>query len=133
MDQLWDKKRNSIMNLNYKIIETNADQHSIVVRFYTNIVTETILATDILDGIIRRCRTDYSIDLPVPTPTGTVLHDFIVSKAPINWLKIQEDVLNPSVDTSLSAVTPLVGVETGFVEPTVAAANTTIVLNQITV
>jgi hypothetical protein len=121
------------MNLKYKIIETDTAQHSIVVRYYTDVVTETILATDILDGIIRRCRTDFSIDLPVPAPTGTALHDLIVARAPTAWLKTQEDVVNPNVDTSLSAVTPLVGVETGFVEPTPAAPNPTIVLNQITV
>jgi len=121
------------MNLKYKIIETDTAQHSIVVRYYTDVVTETILATDILDGTIRRCRTDYSFELPVPAPTGTALQDFITARAPIDWLKLQEDVLNPSVDTSLSAVIPLVGVETAFVEPTVTAVRKTMVLNQITV
>jgi len=97
--------------IKYKIIETDTSQHSIVVRFYTDIITEAMLATDVLDGVIRRGRTDYSFDLPVPTPTGTALHDFIVARAPTAWLQTQEDVLNPSVDTSLSAVIPLVGVE----------------------
>jgi len=97
--------------IKYKIIETNVAEHSIVVRFYTDIITEAMLATDVLDNVIRRCRTDYSFDLPVPTPTGTALHDFIVARAPTAWLHTQEDVINPNIDTSLSAIIPLVGVE----------------------
>jgi len=101
--------------IKYKIIETDTAQHSIVVRYYTDIVTEAMLSTDTLDGIIRRCRTDFSFDLPVPAPTGTALHDFIVTRAPTAWLQTQEDVLNPNVDTSLSAIIPLVGVEVDVV------------------
>ena len=100
--------------IKYKIIETNTADHSIVVRYYTDTVTETMLSTDTLDGIVRRCRTDYSFDLPVPAPTGTALHDFIVARAPTAWLHTQEDVLNPNIDTSLSAIVPLVGVEVGI-------------------
>ncbi len=97
--------------IKYKIIETNVAEHSIVVRFYTDIITEAMLATDVLNNVIRRCRTDYSFDLPIPTPAGTALHDFIVSRAPTAWLHAQEDILNPNIDTSLSAIIPLVGVE----------------------
>jgi hypothetical protein len=100
--------------IKYKIIETDTSQHSIVVRYYTDIVTEAMLSVDTLDGIIRSCRTDYSLDLPVPAPTGTALHDFIVARAPTAWLHTQEDVLNPNIDTSLSAIVPLVGVEVGI-------------------
>lgn len=99
--------------IKYKIIEINVAEHSIVVRFYTDLITEAMLATDVLDNVIRRCRTDYSLDLPVPAPTGTALHDFIVARAPTAWLHTQEDVLNPNVDTSLSAIVPLIGVEVG--------------------
>lgn len=100
--------------IKYKIIETNTAQHSIVVRYYTDIITEAMLSTDTLDGIIRRCRTDYSFDLPLPTPTATELHAFIVARAPAEWLRTQEAVLNPAIDTSLSAITPLVNVEVEF-------------------
>jgi len=99
------------MNLKYKIIEVYPEQHSIVVRFYTDIITEEMMATDVLDGVIRRGRTDYAIDLPVPAPTGTDLERLIVSKAPSDWLATQEAVLNPSLDTSLSNLTNIVGQE----------------------
>lgn len=100
--------------IKYKIIETNVAEHSIVVRFYTDIITEAMLATDVLNNVIRRCRTDYAFDLPIPTPAGTALHDFIVARAPTAWLHAQEDILNPNIDTSLSAIIPLVGVEVGI-------------------
>ena len=101
--------------IKYKIVETNVADHSIVVRYYTDIVTEAMLSVDTLDGIIRRCRTDYSFDLPIPAPTGAALHDFIVTRAPTAWLHTQEDVLNPAIDTSLAAIIPLVGVEVSVV------------------
>lgn len=116
--------------IKYKIIETDTSQHSIVVRYYTDIVTEALLSTDTVDGIIRRCRTDYSFDLPVPTPTGTALHDFIVARAPTAWLRTQEDVLNPAIDTSLSGIISLVGVEVAF-EPNVVIAEEGVVTNAI--
>lgn len=106
--------------IKYKIIEANTTEHSIVVRFYTDFITEAMLATDVLDNVIRRCRTDYSFDLPIPAPTGTALHDFIVARAPTAWLHTQEDVLNPDIDTSLATIIPLVGVEV-VVEGTVNA------------
>lgn len=99
------------MNLKYKIVEVNTNEHSIVVRFYTDIITEEMLAVDVLDGIIRRGRTDYSIDLPFPAPTGDALAEFIVSRAPVGWFTTQEAVLNPILDTSLSSVAELVGQE----------------------
>jgi hypothetical protein len=99
------------MNLKYKIIEVYPEQHSIVVRFYTDVITEQMLATDVLDGVIRRGRTDYNIDLPIPAPTGDALAKFISTKAPWEWFAAQEAVLNPAIDTSLSDITGLVGQE----------------------
>jgi hypothetical protein len=119
MDSIWNKKWNSIV-IKYKIVEVNTNQHSIVVRFYTDIITEAMLATDVLDNVIRRCRTDFSFDLPVPCPQGDALNAFIAARAPVAWFETQEAVLNPAVDTSLAAVLPLVGVEnTVQVQPTV--------------
>jgi len=107
------------MNLKYKIIEVYPEQHSIVVRFYTDVITEEMLATDVLNGVIRRCRTDFNIDLPFPAPTGDALKELIVSKAPSNWLATQEAILNPVLDTSLSSVAGLVGQELTPPAPTV--------------
>lgn len=107
------------MNLKYKIIEVHPEQHSVVVRFYTDVVTEEMLAVDVLNGVIRRCRTDFNIDLPFPAPTGDALAELIVSKAPKDWLATQEAVLNPVLDTSLSSIAGLVGQELTPSTPTV--------------
>lgn len=90
--------------IKYKIVEVHDESHSIVVRYYTDKITEQSLAIDTLDGVIRRCRTDYSIDLPVPAPTGDDLHKFIIRYAPTQWFEIQEAVLDPAIDTSLTAI-----------------------------
>ena len=102
--------------IKYKIIEVDPTQHSIVVRYYTDTVTEEMLAIDILDGVVRRGRTDYSLNLPIPTPTHEALHDIIVSSAPTAWLHMQEDVSNPDIDTSMESLTPLVGQEVTIFE-----------------
>lgn len=97
--------------IKYKIVEVNSNQHSITVRYYTDTITEAMLATDTLDGVIRRCRTDYSIDLPIPAPTGTELDTFILKRAPVAWLATQEAVLDVGVDTTMSNLQTLIGVE----------------------
>jgi len=121
------------MNLRYKIIEVNTNEHSIVVRFYTDLITEQMMATDVLDGVIRRGRTDYSIDLPVPAPTGDALAKFISTQAPWEWFAAQEAVLNPAIDTSLSDITELVGQEltpsAPPVEPVVVTTNASLDTN----
>lgn len=100
------------MNLHYKIIEVAPQQHSIVVRFYTDHVTEEMLANQWAeDGSILRGRTDYNIDLPIPAPQGAELDAFLQAKARqvAPWLQTMEAVLDPAVDTSLSHIHPLVG------------------------
>ena len=100
-----------MINLKYKIVEVNTNEHSMVVRYYTDVITEAMLATDTLDGVIRRCRTDYSMDLPVPAPSGDELDAFIVARAPVAWFGTQEAVINPAIDTSLTGVLALLDVE----------------------
>ena len=98
--------------MKYKIIEINSDDHSIVVRFYTNKVTEADLAVQVDDkGNVLRCRTDFNIDLPVPPPTGPVLEKLILRYAPRDWLNKREAIADPMVDTSLAHLLPLLGVE----------------------
>lgn len=98
--------------IKFKIIEINPDEHSIVVRFYTEVLKEEDLALQLSDtGQVLRGRTDYSIDLPVPAPIGAELKAFIMSKAPVTWLQKQEAVADANIDTSLSTLSELLGVE----------------------
>lgn len=109
--------------IKYKIVEVNPTQHSIVVRYYSDIITEGMMATQKdAAGVIVRCRTDYNIDLPIPAPVGAALAKFIMDRAPSSWLKLQEDVLNPGIDTSMVTVSALLGVVGGPATPTVAEA-----------
>tara|TARA_B110000503_G_scaffold11450_1_gene15540 strand:+ start:283 stop:636 length:354 start_codon:yes stop_codon:yes gene_type:complete len=103
--------------IKYKIVEVNQEDHSIVVRFYSDAVTEAALASQWGDaGQILRCRTDYNIDLPIPAPTGAALAALISEQAPTQWLKQQELILDPLINTSLEGMKVLVGVEAGVME-----------------
>lgn len=109
------------MVIKYKILEVNESERSIVVRFYTDILTEEKLASfrnadgsaiTEQDGSIKQCRTDYHINIwQVPTPTGEELHNLILSHAPVAWFELQEKILNPSIDTSMSSLEALINVE----------------------
>lgn len=111
--------------IKFKIIEINPDEHSIVVRFYTEVLKEEDLALQLSDtGQVLRGRTDYSIDLPVPAPTGEELKAFIMARAPVTWLQKQEAVADANIDTSLSTLSGLLGVEmaAALVPPEVPAS-----------
>jgi tRNA A37 threonylcarbamoyltransferase TsaD len=99
------------MNIKYKIIEVWPDEHQIVVRYTTDLITEdsVVLTRDADDNIVR-CRTDVPITLPVPTPTGDALDSLIMQNAPVTFLKTKESVLDPNLDTSLSGLESLINV-----------------------
>jgi hypothetical protein len=98
------------MNLHYKIVEVWPSDHLIVVRYWTDVLSEEFLASDSNrkeDGTPVRCRSDVSLTLPIPTPTGKELEDLIVRQAPLEWLKTLEKVQAPEIDTSMSDILKL--------------------------
>ena len=101
------------MNLHYKIVEVWPSDHLIVVRYWTDVLSELSLASDEsrnADGTPVRCRSDVSISLPIPAPTGAELEKLILGNAPTGWLQILEDVNNPDIDTSLTELQAMIGV-----------------------
>jgi len=95
------------MNLHYKIVEVWPSDHLIVVRYWTDILSEEFLASDENrreDGTPVRCRTDVSLTLAIPAPVGEDLEKIIVGSAPIDWLKTLEKVQMPEVDTSMDSI-----------------------------
>ena len=102
------------MKIKYKIISTNPADHGIVVRFYTDTISEEDLAVrnpdtgEIIlddDGNIGACRSDYSITLwDTPALTGEALEDMIVLHAPVQWFELLGKIADASVDTSLSGI-----------------------------
>lgn len=88
------------------------DDHLIVVRYWTDILSEEFLASDTNrkdDGTPVRCRSDVSLTLPIPLPDEKELDELILAQAPYNWLKTLEDVINPEVDTSMNRIQELLG------------------------
>ena len=105
------------ISIKYKVIELVPEEHSITVRFFTDSVTEDMLATEFdyegnivrrSDGSPSRCRTDYFINImKTPTPSIDEIKEIIKLNAPAEWLYMQEQILNPEVDTSLTDLEPL--------------------------
>lgn len=112
------------MKVKYKILRLNPDQHSVVVRFYTDKITEEMLVSEFdslgqpaLDelGKIFRCSTDVNIQITtIPTPVGEELDRYIMRYAPRETLAFQEKLLDPSTDTSMGALAGAVGTEREF-------------------
>lgn len=102
------------MIIKYKIVEVWPNDHLIVVRYYTDKITEQSLASIPelkQDGTPVRCRTDVSISVPIPEPSAEELEKLILRNAPIFSLETFEAVSDPLIDTSLSVATSLLGVE----------------------
>ena len=109
------------MHIKYKIMGYSEAEHTIVVRFYTDVTTEEDLAirdvdTDEIirhsDGSIKTCRTDFNLNLwDDPVLTGEAFEEMISHQAPRQWFELLEKVKNPDVDTSLAHMDALVGKE----------------------
>ena len=110
------------MEVKYRIIDFDPNQHSITVRYYTNLLTEDLLAISfnndgtILrkdDGTPARCQTDYHINIwkTNPPPTLDDIKRIANDSAPYDWFKLKHDILDPDVDTSLSEVSSLINQE----------------------
>ena len=110
------------MEVKYRIIDVDPNQHSIVVRYYTNVLSEDSLATSFntdgsisrgLDGSPLRCQTDYNINIwkTETPPTVDDIKKIANDSAPYDWFKLKHDILDPNVDTSLSVVSSLINQE----------------------
>ena len=117
------------MEVKYKIIEVDTSQHSIVVRYYTDLINEDSLATSYNpdgtiarrdDGSPQRCQTDYNINIwkTDPVPTEEDIKNIAKSAAPFDWFKLKHDVLDPQVDTSLNIVNNILNTEFVATRPT---------------
>lgn len=102
------------MNLKYKIVEVWPNDHTIVVRYYSDILPEIeLMSAPGLkeDGTPIRCRTDISLSVPVPEPNEEELKKFIMINCPVNFFEIQEKIKNSTIDTSMSVSHGLLNVE----------------------
>ena len=82
------------MKLYYKIISHNLAERNIVVRYYTDVITEkelSVIPNESNNNPVR-CRSDISLNVPIPEPTLIGLHKLILRNAPRQALKDLENI-----------------------------------------
>lgn len=103
------------MDIQYRIIKKDLINRQIVVRFFTNLVTEIYLAAELgtdglpinlVDGKPSRCRTDYMITFPLRVLTQTEETTLIMSSCPWKWFEDEERIIQSrtSEDAEISAI-----------------------------
>ena len=112
------------MNINYRILSKDDEQHSLVIRYWTNIISEESLATSVdykgnieVDGNGHplRCRTDYNLTLyGLNRPTDVELHNLAMRSAPVSFFKLLELRKIDPQKLDLSAVNDLIGIDKTF-------------------
>ena len=93
-------------------------------RYFTDVVTEMDLANSFnedgsvrlhADGYPLSTRTDIMMSIyDTPAPSNQELEKRIMMNAPVDWLKLQEDIKNPDVNTKLSQARNLTGESKSF-------------------
>lgn len=88
------------MNIKYRVIEVHEKEHSFVVRYYTDLLTEDMLAIQKDgDGNVLRCRSDYSLTIFDPEATVEEIEKQIQMSAPAAWFKMLETALTAQGNT----------------------------------
>jgi hypothetical protein len=98
------------MNIHYKIVEVWPQDHLIVARYWTDVLTEEFLASDsnrYENGTPVRCRTDVSMSISIPPPSEKELEEMIFKAAPLKFLETLEAVQDPNTDTSMADILTL--------------------------
>ena len=92
------------ITINWRVIESNTAEQSIVVRYTTDFLTEEQLAVNAdrnpVDGTPMRCRTDYNLNVWDAIKTEDALKKFINDSAPIDWFRIQHNVIKGVANTA---------------------------------
>lgn len=117
------------MTVKFRILNKELEQHSVVVRYYTDYLTEDDLATSFtidsngskviergVDGKPLRCQTDYNINIwnVQATQSGAnsnAIIDYISRSAPFDWFELRREVLDPNVNTDMPLIDSLIGTE----------------------
>lgn len=91
------------MDIKYRILSVDDKEHSFVVRYYTDIVTEDYLTAFFEDdGSVRRgddgtplrCRSDYNMNMFNVHATHEELDKFIRQGAPWVWFEMLEHTIH---------------------------------------
>jgi hypothetical protein len=124
------------MNIHYRILKIDPAAHGIAVRYYTDLVTEMDLANSFnedgsvklnADGYPLSTRTDIMMSIyETPTPSQEEIEKRIMLSAPVDWLKLQEDIKDPGVNTKMSGIRKLTGESKAFTTDQLTDLKTTI-------
>lgn len=117
------------MDIKCKLVECDDSAHSVVVRYYTDFMTEEKLASSFdgkgsvlrrPDGSPVRCRTDVNLNLFTTPTTEDAILDYVWTHCAPNimWFELQEKIADPQVDTSMTQVKSMVGKEFIYTLPT---------------
>jgi hypothetical protein len=101
------------MKIKYRILSINPEEHSMLVRFSSDTLSELDLAASFDElGNITHGRTDVNITIwQTPAPSAEQLHEEIMRQCPMGFFEIKQKVMDPNVDTSMDALKDFVGVE----------------------
>jgi hypothetical protein len=112
------------MNIHYRIIKVDPAAHGIVIRYFTDKVTEMDLASSFnedgsiklnADGYPLSTRTDVLMSIyDTPAPSNEEIERRIMLNAPVDWLKLQEDIIDPEVNTKMTEARNLTGESKAF-------------------
>lgn len=108
---------NNKLNFYYRVIEIDKNNHSFVVRYWTDKIGEDYLATvmDENNNIVRnddgypvRCMTDINITLyDKPNPSKSDIEELIVSNANLQWLNLREQLSSSNTNYDMSNVSSI--------------------------
>ena len=112
------------MKINYRVLSVDETEHTAVVRYWTDILTEESLATEFTpsgdirmnpNGYPQKCRTDYNLsfyNIADPSTNDAII--IIKSSAPTKWLYIKEQIELSNSQYSLANLSNLINVENNF-------------------
>ena len=102
------------MQIYYRILSLNEREGSILVRYWSDEMSERELSSkapgEETSDTPEHCRTDINYNIFDQKMTQDQLHDFLMDGAPEDWLGMKGRIKNPTVDTSLSQLKGMVGV-----------------------
>lgn len=113
------------MNIKYRVLSTDEQETSFVIRYFTDLITEEELNVEYdIDGDIvydsngypLKCRTDYNISIVNSNEvTKDNVNIRIIECAPVDWLKNLEEIKKGKI-ISLANVNTLVSQVRSFSE-----------------
>lgn len=112
------------MIIKYKIVELYENDRTMVVRYYTDILSEKDLeSVPNPDDPTKplRCKSDVSLSIPLPEPTQAELEKLILRNAPIAGLEVLEKIKMEPQTAVLTTVPLLVDVEVSKTKEEIAA------------